>query len=362
MRNILVIGLLLLGWSCSQQNGYKIEVAIDGANSLVLLEQREGGQFIVKDSARVENGKAVLEGTVEFPEVYYLNVDNQNQRGFLFVENARMKVTGHIDSLRNLKVTGSPVNDEYQAIKAVLDADSEKGMAKYQEYQMAVQQGDTNAAAIMAEVQAIFTEQENKMIDFIKNNPASYVVPMMLQQVQQSREPEELEGLISSLDPKVAATPAVTAISERLVKLRQVAVGMTAPDFVANDPDGNPIKLSEVYAQNEYTLIDFWAAWCGPCRMENPNVVAVFNDYKDKGFGVFGVSLDRTKEEWLKAIEDDKLTWPHVSDLKFWQSEPAALYSVNAIPANFLVDKQGKIVAKNLREQALRDKIAELLP
>lgn len=362
MRNILVIGLLLLGWSCSQQKGYKIEVAIDGANSLVLLEQREGGQFIVKDSARVENGKAVLEGTVEFPEVYYLNVDNQNQRGFLFVENARMKVTGHIDSLRNLKVTGSPVNDEYQAIKTVLDADSEKGMAKYQEYQMAVQQGDTNAAVIMAEVQAIFTEQENKMIDFIKNNPASYVVPMMLQQVQQSREPEELEALISGLDPKIVATPAVAAISERLVKLKQVAVGMTAPDFVSNDPDGNPIRLSEVYAQNEYTLIDFWAAWCGPCRMENPNVVAVFNDYKDKGFGVFGVSLDRTKEEWVKAIEDDKLTWPHVSDLKFWQSEPAALYSVNAIPANFLVDKQGKIVAKNLREQALRDKIAELLP
>jgi len=362
MKNILVIGLLLLGWSCSKQSGYKIEVAIEGANNLVLLEQREGGQFVVRDSARGENGKAVLEGSVEFPEVNYLNVDNENQRGFFFVENSRMRVTGHIDALCNLTVTGSTVNDEYQAIKTVLDADSEKGMAKYQEYQMAVQQGDTNAAAIMTEVQAIFTEQENKMIDFIKSNPASYVVPMMLQQVQQSREPEELETLISSLDPKVAATPAVTAISERLVKLKQVAVGMTAPDFVANDPEGNPIRLSEVYAQNEYTLIDFWAAWCGPCRMENPNVVAVFNDYKDKGFGVYGVSLDRTKEEWVKAIEDDKLTWPQVSDLKFWQSEPAALYSVNAIPANFLVDKLGKIVARNLREQALRDKIAELLP
>jgi len=156
--------------------------------------------------------------------------------------------------------------------------------------------------------------------------------------------------------------PAVITLKERIVKLRAVAIGQIAPDFVQNDKDGNPVKLSDIYSQNEYTLVDFWAAWCGPCRQENPNVVAVFNDYKGKGFGVFGVSLDQDRDRWLKAIEDDKLTWPHVSDLKFWQNEAATLYGISSIPANILVDKSGKIIARNLRAQGLRDKVAELLP
>jgi len=214
----------------------------------------------------------------------------------------------------------------------------------------------------MEEVRAIFDQQEEKMVQFIQNNPKSWVNPILLEQVQQGREPGELEALIQSLDPAVREVAAVKAIVERLEKLKAVAIGQVAPDFVQNDPEGNPVRLSEVYAKNAYTLIDFWAAWCGPCRMENPNIVAVYNDYKDKGFSVFGVSLDRSREDWLKAIEDDKLTWDHVSDLQYWQNEAAALYSVNSIPASFLVDREGKIVAKNLRDEALREKIAELLP
>ncbi|NQU87519.1 MAG: TlpA family protein disulfide reductase [Mariniphaga sp.] len=143
--------------------------------------------------------------------------------------------------------------------------------------------------------------------------------------------------------------------------MKTVAVGMTAPDFTQNDTEGNPLSFSDVYSANEYTLVDFWAAWCGPCRAENPNVVAVYNDYSEKGFTVFGVSLDQTKEDWLQAIEDDGLTWQHVSDLAYWNNAAAKLYAVNTIPSSLIVDKQGKIIAKNLRGEDLRAKISELL-
>jgi peroxiredoxin len=361
MKNLLILGWLLLGLACSQQKGYKIEVALDGAEGTIVLEQREGNRFVVKDSARIVDGKAVMQGEVEFPEIHFISVQGTNQRGLIFVENLKMKVNGHVDSLRFIRITGSPVNDEYLTIKAELDADSEMGMARYQAYQAAVQQGDPEAGKIMDEVRAIFDQQEEKMIQFIRNNPQSWVNPILLEQVQQSLEPDEMESLMGNLDPKILEVPAVKGISERLEKLKSVAIGNIAPDFVQNDKDGNPVRLSDIYAKNAYTLIDFWAAWCGPCRMENPNIVAVFNDFKDKGFGVFGVSLDRSKEDWLKAIEDDKLAWYHVSDLKYWQNEAAALYSVNSIPASFLVDREGRIVAKNLRDKVLREKIAELL-
>ncbi|MFZ5429484.1 MAG: redoxin domain-containing protein [Bacteroidota bacterium] len=362
MRNLIIAGLLVLGFACSQQKGYKIEVSLEGAEGVLVLEQRDGNRFVVRDSARFTDGKAILQGKVDFPEVYFMSIQGTNQRGLIFVENVKMKVSGSADSLRFVRVSGSPVNDEYQAIRAELDADSERGMARYQEYQLAVQQGNPDAGKIMEEVRAIFDQQEEKMVQFIQNNPKSWVNPILLEQVQQGREPGELEALIQSLDPAVREVAAVKAIVERLEKLKAVAIGQVAPDFVQNDPEGNPVRLSEVYAKNAYTLIDFWAAWCGPCRMENPNIVAVYNDYKDKGFSVFGVSLDRSREDWLKAIEDDKLTWDHVSDLQYWQNEAAALYSVNSIPASFLVDREGKIVAKNLRDEALREKIAELLP
>ena len=199
-------------------------------------------------------------------------------------------------------------------------------------------------------------------MDFVRNNPASWVTPLYLPQVQNMMETDELDSLVKRLDPKLAVVPAVINLKERLVKLRKVAEGQIAPDFTMNDPDGNPVKLSDVYAKNKYTLIDFWAAWCGPCRQENPNVVAVYNEFSPKGFSVFGVSLDQDQDRWIKAIEDDKLTWAHVSDLKYWQNEAAGLYAVNSIPANFLVDNTGKILARNLRGEDLRKKVAELLP
>ncbi len=364
MKKLFIVAVLAaMAFACTKPSGYKIEVNLTGAAGKVYLEQRQDGIFVARDTAEFVDGTALLEGKVEFPEIYYLSVEGKNQKGLLFVENTGIKVSGHVDSLRNLRISGSPVNDEYQSVTAILNKAEEEGMAKYGEYQAAMQSGDTvRGRSLMDEARAFFDSQESTMLDFIRKNPASWVTPHLLSQVQYSQEVPTLDSLVSGLDPRLAVVPAVIALKERIEILKKVAVGQMAPDFEQNDPDGKPVKLSGVYSQNTYTLIDFWAAWCGPCRQENPNVVAVYNDYKAKGFGVLGVSLDQDRDRWLKAIADDKLDWTQVSDLKYWQNEAARLYAVNSIPANFLVDRTGKIIARNLRDAALREKMAELLP
>jgi peroxiredoxin len=160
---------------------------------------------------------------------------------------------------------------------------------------------------------------------------------------------------------EIDSIPIVLQFNDQIVTLEEVAVGQVAPDFIQNDVNGAQVKFSEIYTQNDLTLLYFWAAWCGPCRAENPNVVAVNNEFKTKGFTVFGVSLDREKEDWVKAIADDKLAWTQVSDLSFMQNEVARMYNIQSIPSSVLVDRTGKIVAKNKRGDDLRKFLAEKL-
>ncbi len=141
---------------------------------------------------------------------------------------------------------------------------------------------------------------------------------------------------------------------------QKLAIGAVAPDIELPDTEGKPVRLSAL--RGKYVLLDFWAAWCGPCRYENPNIVEVFQKYKNKGFTVYGISLDEDRDKWLKAIDKDRLTWTNVSDLKGWNNVAAKAYGVNAIPKNFLLDKEGRIIAKNLRGKALEKKLKELMP
>ena len=231
----------------------------------------------------------------------------------------------------------------------------------YNEYQIASQKGDT-ASASRLEKEALSLEKEMTALqkDFIRNNPASFVAPSILTSLSYEMEGDEIESFINAMDTAVANTDMIKDLKERVVKMKSVAIGQKAPDFTLNDPEGNPVSLYSKLGP-KLLLVDFWAAWCGPCRRENPNVVKVYNEFNKKGFDVFGVSLDQKKDDWVRAIADDKLTWTHVSDLQYWNSAAAGLYAVNSIPANFLLDENGVIIAKNLREQALYDTVKELL-
>ena len=173
-------------------------------------------------------------------------------------------------------------------------------------------------------------------------------------------EAEEIESMVNALDSTIAAVPQIIILKERVAVMKAVAIGHKAPDFTLNDTNGNPVALSSKIG-SKLLLIDFWAAWCRPCRQENPNVVKVYNEFHKIGFDVFGVSLDRKKEDWVKAIADDKLTWTHVSDLQYWSNAAAKMYAVNSIPANFLLDETGTIIGKNLRGEDLYNKVKEIL-
>lgn len=363
MRKLLVAIIALALFACSQQqDGYKITVNIEGADGNVMLEQRGASQWIGIDTAVVVDGVAVLEGEVEFPGLYYLSVNGQREKAVLFVENTNITVTGKADSIAGVQVSGSTTHDEFKTINDQIQKISEEYMAIYQEARTASAAGDTaKANELMKQVEDLYASVGEIQEDFVKENPASYVTPLLLSQIQYEKEVDELEALVSNLDAKLDSVPAIIDLKEKIEQLKTVAVGKTAPDFTQNDADGNPVKFSDIYSKNELTLLDFWASWCGPCRQENPNVVATYNKYKDQGFSVFGVSLDRDKDAWLKAIEDDGLTWAHVSDLAYWNNAAAKIYAVNSIPSSLLVDKNGKIIAKNKRGEELGKTVAEFL-
>ena len=289
------------------------------------------------------------------PGAYYVSLVGQRAKALVFVENTNMTMTGKADSIFMADVTGSAAHDEFKVVDTQIKEISEEYMALYQEARAAGAEGDTATAnRLMKEVDVLYESTNTIQEDFVKNNPASYVTPYFLSRIQYGKEADELEAMADALDPKLQEVPSIIELKEKIVKLKKVAIGQIAPDFTQNDVDGNPIKFSDIYSKNELTLLDFWAAWCGPCRGENPNVVAVYNDYKDKGFTVFGVSLDKEKEAWLKAIADDGLTWTHVSDLAYWDNAAAKMYAVQGIPHSILVDKNGKILAKDPTAEEVR--------
>jgi len=362
MKNILLIALLLGIISCTPKPSYEVKVKLASAEGKAYLSQRVKGDWVKLDSVTLTNGEGVFKGVVKNPEIYYLGLSSKKEKLPFFVDNAMISIAGSADSLMNAKVTGSKVQDELQALQTKLERLEKKGDELYKLSKEASKNDvKVKADSLMALADKAFTDVDDMQKDYIKANPASYVSPYLLGRVYYDMEADILDGFLSGLDAKLDSVPTVVTLKERVAKLKLVAIGQIAPDFTMNDAAGNPVKLSNIYSKNEYTLIDFWASWCGPCRRENPNVVNVFNGYKAKGFGVFGVSLDSDKTKWEKAVADDQLTWPHVSDLKGWKNEAAALYSVNSIPANILVDKTGKIIGRNLREEKLREKMAELL-
>ncbi len=348
--------------ACSQAPKFTVNGNIDGLpDGTIYLKQRIGGEVITLDSTNSSGGKFVLQGSVAVPDIYAVVLGERKQIPII-LENKPIQITGKSDDFKSITVTGSASQDEMKALEnkgAELNTKSREIFGKYNE---AKQKGDPiEQAHYEKQLDSLDKIQSGILKEFVTGNPNSFVAPVILQRLQYGMEADEIQGYLEKFSAEVMKSASSKALSGRVKLLQSVAVGKIAPDFTMNDSVGSPVKLSEVYSMHEFTLIDFWASWCGPCRAENPNVVEVWKDFNAKGFHVIGVSCDRDKAKWLKAIATDKLTWSHVSDLKYWDNAAAKLYGINSIPANLLVDKSGKIIDKNLHGEKLREKMAELL-
>ena len=350
--------------ACSKEPKYVITGTIDGAETgVVLLQKRIPGGYSVLDSANLNKGAFKMEGFIDYPQMVMLSLKGTRGGMNFFLENSQITINGHVDSLYLASVTGSKSQAEYETYRASFD-ESNSGMQKaFESYRVAKTAGNEElATSIEKELTGFENQQLDMKKQFITNNPASYVTPSVLNEISYYLEAPEMESLLGGLDTTLNKVEAVTKLKERLVALKAVAIGQKAPDFELNDVTGTPVTLfSKVGGNTKLLLVDFWASWCGPCRQENPNVVKVWNEFNKKGFDVFGVSLDSKEDAWKKGIEDDKLTWTHVSDLKYWDCAPAKLYGVSAIPANFLLDENGIIIGHNLRGEELAAKVAEVL-
>jgi len=342
----------------------------------IYLVYAENGQRLT-DSAIVANGAFEFKGKVTSPVMgNVFNNVNPYKKGAntknmdytaLYIEPGNITLNS-ADSLKSSVAGGAPVNIDNAKLNASLKSltDQEKSLnEEYSKYTKEQKEDKIVMDALIGKFNVIRDQKTPLYLKFVKENPKSYISLVQLNVLAgNDKAVNEAEKLYAGLSPELKATKIGQGIPAAIEATKKTAVGVMAMDFTQNDPDGKPVKLSDF--KGKYVLIDFWASWCGPCRQENPNVVEAFQKFKDKNFTVLGVSLDggntkTTKEAWLKAVEDDKLAWTQVSDMQGWNNEVSKAWGIKGIPANFLIDPAGKIVAKDLRGEALHTKLAEIL-
>jgi peroxiredoxin len=309
-------------------------------------------------SGFVHSGTFILKGKVTEPSLLEINFEGIAKKLPLFVGNDNITMIGNVNDLNHLQATGSPSYNEFNYFQEVFNPllTQLNSLANSINSRPGISRDDT----LMKKYLMVLAQEQVAEDAFIEKNKSSYVSPFMLAAfIKLSEDVFLLEKRFNQLSPQVQASFYGVYLKQTIANEKIGAIGTEEIDFTQNDPEGKPISLSSF--RGKYVLVDFWASWCHPCRMENPNVVAVFNKFKAKNFTILSVSLDREKNPWLQAIKDDNLTWAHVSDLKFWNNDVAVKYHVQTIPQNFLIDPSGKIVAKNLRGIDLESKLCEFL-
>ncbi|GHV20241.1 thiol:disulfide interchange protein [Bacteroidia bacterium] len=331
------------------------------------------GDQSMTDSAIVKNGAFEFAGSLDSPSRATLILSHDGTYDLasrtrpddylsFFIEPVQIRLSA-ADSVKNASIKGSQINDDNKKLEASLKSINEKMdilMAEYRGASEEDKKSEDFQKSIESRYEAISQESNDVYKSFIQLNPNSFISVVALNSFAGSTpDVEKVEPVFNLLSSNMKNTKEGKAFSEKIDKLKTLAIGAIAPEFTQESPEGKQIKLSDF--RGKYLLIDFWASWCGPCRKENPNVVEAYNKYKVKNFEILGVSLDSKKDAWLAAIEKDGLTWPQVSDLEYWKNAVAQQYAVQSIPQNFLLDPNGKIIAKNLRGEDLSKKLAELL-
>jgi peroxiredoxin len=367
MKRLLVQLLSFAPVMALAQSGFTISGTIapgkDPVEKVILSYNVDGAAKL--DSVKVADGKYAFKGQVKDPLLAGLRAVHRSAKRdlfMIFLENSSIKVSS-ADSFSLATVTGSKSDRDYRILMKSLKPYNDRMGAlsvAYTGYRRDKDEAGMKRIDEQAELlQDSIRQQYKVFLDKYAQSPiAMYAFRNF---AGWDIKPAEVEPVFLKLPEATRNTPAGQEMASRISKAKQVSIGSVAPNFTQNDTLDRPVTLTSF--RGKYLLIDFWASWCGPCRQENPNVVAAWQKYKDKGFDVLGVSLDQPtgKERWLKAIHDDKLTWTQVSDLKYWKNEVAVAYGIQAIPQNYLLDPNGVIIDKNLRGEALQTKLAELL-
>ncbi len=359
-------GILLI--SC-QNNNYTIKGAIEGDGyeaTNVYLQKMTEDAMVTTDTATVVNGEFTFTGVADSADLRFILLDEsvnpkQENRVPVLLEPGKITVT--VDS--TITVSGTKTNSAYNGFKVDQRVLINQIKSVVERFNKARNEGtltDELEAEVKEEYDNISGQLTELNYSFLKNNMNNQLGQYVFLTSYSMFESDQQKELIGLSDINFKENARIKRISKRLESLENVAIGKEYVDFTLKDTEGNEVSLSDYVGKGDYVLIDFWAAWCGPCRQEMPNVVAAYEKYKSKGFQVVGVSFDREYDDWTSGIKELNMTWPQMSDLLYWDSPVVELYAIQGIPHTVLLDGEGVIIGKDIRGSALDEKLSELMP
>ena len=361
MKKILLgIMCIILCVACSKSSkNYTVEGTIANMDDgkIFIIERVKGANNKIAE-ADIVNGKFTFSGSVDTPKLVYLADNDTTPFYSFFIDNMKIKINGDKNVVEDFTIEGGEDNTLFTNYKNALKQYNDQEKELSDKFDKA--KGDTAMEALL-DKQGEQLDNSKKMLvkEFVVKNTGSIVSTYLLYANSYYFDLDEIDSLFTQLNGKAISIDNYNLLKEYIDKMKTVSVGAKFVDFTMNDTAGNPVALSSLVGKG-YLLVDFWASWCQYCRVENPNVVAAYVKYHDKGFDVLGVSLDKDKSAWINAITADKLTWMQVSDLASWDNAAAQLYAVRSIPSNVLISPEGVIVAKNITGVELNAKLKEI--